>query len=281
MRRSLAPLVVAALGAVAAAGCYDHGSPTTAVGGGVQLQAPTTLTSISLDSAVELQWSDNAYLSDPNDFSYYQVFSTGYNLDSTLCGATWVTEGTTVSPEFLVGALTNGVPRCYEVTAVSLDGVASGPSPIRDDTPRPDALNVLLFTPDTLAGARSGFSFAAGGGLGVVGPASSGTNDFTVVRDSTGTYLVPQRAGVTMEVYGNTPIDALTSIDYAPSQGYGTTGLQALPGWGYVFQMDDGGAYFMYGGIRVSAVGPNYVIFDWSYQTDPGNPELVRMAARK
>jgi hypothetical protein len=31
----------------------------------------------------------------------------------------------------------------------------------------------------------------------------------------------------------------------------------------------------MYGAIRVTAVGPNYIIFDWSYQTDPGNPELV------
>jgi hypothetical protein len=29
-----------------------------------------------------------------------------------------------------------------------------------------------------------------------------------------------------------------------------------------------------YGGLRVTHVGTNYIIFDWSYQTDHGNPEL-------
>ena len=59
---------------------------------------------------MHLDWSDNAFTSNPNNFSYYHVSSTGYNLDQNLCGSSWVTEGTTVSPTFLVGALTNGVP---------------------------------------------------------------------------------------------------------------------------------------------------------------------------
>ncbi len=280
MRRWLTPLAVAVMGAVVATGCYDHHGPT-GVGGGVQLQAPSLLSSISLNGAVDLQWTDNAFTADPADFNYYHVLSTSYNLDQNLCGASWVTEGTTVSPEFLVGALTNGVPLCFEVTAVSLDGIESAPSPLRNDTPRPDGLNVLLFSTDTLGGTQSGFSFAVGGSLGVVGAAGSGTNDFTIVHDSTGTYIVPQRAGVEMEVYGSTPIAALTSIDIAPVGGYSAVGFQALPGWGYVFQMNNGGAFFQYGALRVSAVGANYVIFDWSYQTDPGNPELIRMASKK
>ena len=277
MRRIAMQLPLAA--ALLLGACYDH-ARTTGVSG-VQLQAPTTLSSISLNGAVDLQWSDNPYLADPNDFAYYHVYSTSYNLDANLCGASWVTEGTTVSPEFLVGALTNGVPGCYEVTAVSADGIESDPSPLRNDTPRPDGLNVLLYTADTLAGAESGFTFSSGSNLGVVGAASTGTNDFTVMRDSTGTYIVPQRAGVTMEVYGSAPITALTSIDAAPEGGYAATGIQALPGWGYVFQMNNGGQFYQYGALRVSAVGRNYVIFDWSYQTDPGNPELVRMAIKR
>jgi len=278
MRRFVTQLPLAAVLLLGA--CYDHnGGPTGT--SGVQLQAPASLTSTSLDSAVYLQWTDNAFTSDPSDFAYYHVYSTTYDLDQNLCGATWVTEGTTASFQFLVGALANGVPQCYEVTAVSLDGIESDPSPLRNDTPRPDGLNVLLYTTDTLAGTVSGFTFASGGNLAVVGSAGSGTNDFTVTHDSSGTYLVPQRSGVTMTPYGNQPIAALTSIDVAPANGYSATGFQALPRWGYVFQIDNGGAFYQYGALRVSAVGPNYVIFDWSYQTDPGNPELIRVASKK
>jgi len=175
--------------------------------------------------------------------------------------------------------------RIKQRTAVSLDGTESADSPLRNDTPRPDGRNVIVFTTDTLAGAQSGFRFwldANGNGvvdaneLGLVGAASGGNMDVTVVRDTSGTYIVPQRAGVTMEVYGNVPIADLTSIDIAPDTGYTRTGYEALPRWGYVFQINDGGKFYKYGALRVSAVGKNYIIFDWSYQTDPGNPELVR-----
>ena len=286
MRRLMCGVQLAAATLLLAA-CYDHGSFTGP--GGVQLQAPSSLKTISLNGAVHLEWSDNAYTSDPNDFAYYQVYSTSYNLDQNLCGASWVTEGTTVSPEFLVGALTNGVPACFEVTAVSLDNIQSSPSPIRNDTPRPDGQNVLVFTSDTLGGSQSAFRFwldANGNGqvdaneLGLVGSASNPAMDFYVMRDSTGTFIVPLRSGVTMEVYGTAPVADLTSIDVAPLGGYTATGYEALPTWGYVFQMNDGGAFYKYGAIRVSAVGRNYVIFDWSYQTDPGNPELLRRAGK-
>jgi len=285
MRRLLTIVPLAA--ALALAACYDHAATTGPAG--VVLPAPTTLTSISLNGAVHLQWTDNAYLTDPNDFNYYHVYSTSFSLDSTLCGASWVTEGTTVSPDFLVTALTNGVPRCFTVTAVSLDGTESDRSPLRDDTPRPDGRNVIVFTDDTLGGAQSGFRFwqdlnnngqVDSTELGLVGSAANPALDFYVTHLSGGTYLVPLRTGVTMEVYGTTPIQDLTDVDVAPIGGYTTTGYQAVPLWGYVFQMNDGIGYYKYGAVRVSAVGRNYVIFDWSYQTDPGNPELIRVAAK-
>ena len=285
MRRYMTQLPLAAAAVALLSGCYDRGA-TTGLGGGVELTAPATLSSISLNGAVHLEWSDNAYTSDPNNFSYYHIYSTAYNLDQNRCGSSWVTEGTTVSPSFLVSALTNGVPLCFQVTAVSLDGIESAGSPLRNDTPRPDGRNVIVFTSDTLAGGQSGFRFwldANGNGqvdateLGLVGTANGTTMDFTVVRDTSGIYIVPQRSGVTMELYGSAPIADLTSIDFAPDSGYKTTGIQALPLWGYVFQINDGGQFYKYGALRMSAVGKNYVIFDWSYQTDPGNPELVRV----
>ncbi len=38
--------------------------------------------------------------------------------------------------------------------------------------------------------------------------------------------------------------------------------------------MDGGDGLARFGGIRVTHVGEDFMIFDWSYQVDPGNPEL-------
>ncbi len=279
-------LLVVATGATLSS-CYDRGrgmtNPTV-----VTVPAPTFLSSISLNGAVYLDWDDTPYTSYQNDFSNYQVYSTSYDLDHNLCGSTWSVEGTTVAPEFLVGALTNGVPRCFGVSAVSVDNYESDRSPLRNDTPRPDARNVVLFSTDTLGGQESGFRFwldANGNGrvdageLGLVGNSAGGSNDFTLTRDAGGLWLTPQRTGVQIQVYGTTPIADLTSIDVAPDNGYGAGAITASPLWGYVFQIQNTGAtFYQYGAIRVTAVGPKYVILDWSYQTDPGNPELIRVA---
>ncbi len=248
------------------------------------LQAPDSLFSISLDSAVHLQWSDNAYLAEPTAFDHYRVYSTSYNLDNNTCAsASWVLEGTTVSPTFLVGALPNGQPRCFAVSAISIEGYESLWSPLRQDTPRPDGHNVIVFT---AAGSstQSGFRFykdlnndglVQPTELGLIGASTDTAMDFTITSDSTGLYLTPKRSATDVLVYGSAPIAALTSIDYAPVSGYSTSAIQAKPLWGYVFRFNEG-TFYRYGGLRVSAVGSNYVIFDWSFQTDLGNPELLR-----
>jgi hypothetical protein len=111
----------------------------------LQLDRPSTLFTISLNGAIHLEWADNAYLANPTRFKWYRIYSTSYDLDTGLCGATWLLEGTTVAPEFLSSALSNGSPRCFGVSAVSTEGYESLWSPLRQDTPRPDARNVLVF----------------------------------------------------------------------------------------------------------------------------------------
>lgn len=253
----------------------------------LRLPAPASVTSISLNAAIHVQWSDNAYTADPNGFSHHRVYSANYDLDQNRCAANWTLEGTTVSASFLSANLTNGRPRCFGVSAVTLEGFESLWSPLRNDTPRPDGRNVIVFR-DTTGSTQSGFRFfldANGDGLagplelGVVGPGSSATMDFSVSRNANGTlFLVPQRTGTQITIYGNAPIADLTSIDLAPDAGYTRNAAQAAPMYGYVFQMTAGDPFARYGAIRVTAVGTDYVIFDWSYQTDPGNPELVRFA---
>jgi hypothetical protein len=263
------------------AGCSDDST-----GPGEEPEAPASLSSTSLDGAIALVWEDNAFEADPANFQNYRIYSTTFDIDdpNTPCGTEWRLEGTTVAPEFLVGALANGVPRCFHVTAMSVDGFESARSPLRGDTPRPDARNVVVFAlPSQVEG--SGFRFwddLNGDGrtqdseLGLVRDGTSPAIDFLVDRDGAGDlFLVPVRAGTGVEFYDNDPVEDLTSIDFAEERTYRTTPIEAAPGLGYVFEMDGGDGFLRYGAVRVTHVGQTFLILDWAFQTDPGNPELI------
>jgi hypothetical protein len=255
-------------------------------GPGVPPGAPTSLSSTSLDGAIALVWSDNAFRDDPDIFGNYRVYSTSFDIDAdpAECGSDWLVEGTTVAPEFLVAALANGVPRCFSVTAVSVDGFESDRSPLRGDTPRPDSRNVALSAaPATPIG--SGFRFwdddgdgsTEPGELGQVRDADDADIDFFVDRDGDGDlFLTPVRPGTGVEYYDEIdPVEDLTSIDFAEDRAYRTTGIEALPGFGYVFETDGGDGLVRYGAVRVTHVGTTFLIMDWAFQTDPANPELL------
>ena len=249
----------------------------------LQLVAPAWLSSISLNGAIHLEWDDSSYASAPTRFKWYRIYSTDYNLDTGLCDTNWLLEGTTVAPEFLASAMTNGVPRCFGISAVSREGYESLWSPLHQDTPRPDARNTLAFAIDANA-AQSGFRFwqdANGDGraqtseLGQIVDGHRSDVDFWIYRDPTDStlWLVPGFTGTSMQLYSTTPIADLTSIDFAPASGYSRNMIQAVPGYGYVFQIIEG-SRLHYGALRMTHVGRDYVIFDWSFQTDVGNPEL-------
>ena len=255
------------------------------VGPGDAPDTPASLTSTSLDGGVALVWDDNAYRADPSNFQNYRVYSTSYDLDADRCGSSWTLEGTTVAPEFLVGAMTNGVPRCFHVTAVSIDGFESGQSPFRADTPRPDARNVVLFAAQSGL-EESGFRFwddedhdgqVDDHELGLVRQGDRGDIDFFVDRDGAGDlFLTPVRPGTGVEFYDESNIvEDLTGIDFAADRTYRTSGIIAVPGFGYVFETDGGDGFVRYGAVRVSHVGATFLILDWAFQTDPGNPELL------
>lgn len=255
----------------------------------LQLQSPAWLTSISLNGAIDLQWDDTAYLAAPTRFKWYRIYSTDYNLDTGLCGTSWLLEGTTVAPEFLASAMTNGVPRCFGVTAVSREGYESMWSPLRQDTPRPDARNTLVFAYQADS-ANSGFRFwqdanadgrAQTSELGLVQSGNLSSVDFWVYRDPSDStlWLVPEFSGTSIQLYSTSPVADLTSIDFAPAAGYTRNMIQAVPGYAYVFQIVEG-TTVRYGALRVTHVGRDYLIFDWSFQTDPGNPELLVRAGQ-
>ncbi len=259
-------------------------SSTVEVDERLRLPRPATLTTTSLDGAIALAWSDEPYRADPQGFSRYLVYSTSYDLDRDLCGTSWSLEGSTIAPEFVAGAMTNGVPRCFAVSAVVREGFESLWSPVRDDTPRFESRNVVVYARQADA-TRAGFRFFLDlngdrtpqrSELGLVRATALGDADFTVERDGTGAlFLAPLRAGTSVLQYGNAPVADLTSVDAAPATGYSTAPIEARPGYAYVFQTSGGDGFARFGAVRVSHVGRDFLILDWAWQSDPGNPQLL------
>src|SRR5438045_1636934 len=269
--------------AVADDGSESGSSNVITVDERLQLDAPAWLSSISLNGAIHLEWDDSSYIDAPERFKWYRIYSTDYNLDAGVCGTDWLLEGTTVAPEFLASAMANGVPRCFGISAVSREGYESLWSPLWQDTPRPDARNTLVFAYQENQG-QSGFRFwqdvnsdgrAQSSELGRVQDGNLTSLDFWIYRDPTDStlWIVPEFSGTRVRQYGSGPVGDLTSIDFAPVSGYTRNMIQAVPGYGYVFEIVEGTSLH-YGALRVTHVGRDYLIFDWSYQTDPGNPEL-------
>jgi hypothetical protein len=242
-----------------------------------RLPAPQGLRSISLNGAVQLQWSSNAVDASRATFDHYRVYSATYDGTRGVCTADWTLEGSTVSDAFLAANLTNGASRCFTVSAITHDGHESQWSDARVDTPRYDARNVIVYArpvkPDS-----AGFLFLdeSAKKIGVVSAATRADVDVTVERNADGSLsLAPGRAGSTMTLYSTTAVPDLTSIDHAPASGFASAAAIASPGFGYVFRLQKSdGVHFA--AARVAYVAANYVVFDWSYQSAPGNAELNR-----
>lgn len=242
----------------------------------IRLPAPQALTSTTLNHAVHLVWDDNAVESTVATFDHYRVYSSAYSAAKAVCEAPWYFEGSTVSDAFLVGNLPNGQTRCFAVSAISVEGHESTWSNPRLDTPRSDAKSALVFAaefkPDSAAFI---FNDETPKVLGVVGPSTRIDADFTVSRHADGTiWLAPARTGAAVRLFQATAIPDLSVVDRAPLSGYAATPIEALPGLGYVFQVQETDGVH-YGVIRVQFVTKDFVVFDWAYQDGVGNPELL------
>jgi len=240
-----------------------------------RLPAPLGLTSITLNDAIQLSWSDNAVQTGGSTFDHYRVYSSGYSSAQATCIAPWYFEGSTVSDAFIVGNLTNGISRCFSVSAISVDGHESIWSNARLDTPRLDARSVLVYAAETrMDSAAFVFNDEVANRFGIVSATNRADADFNVSRLSDGTvWMTPARAGSAVRTYATTAVSDLTSIDRAPISGYQATAIQALPGVGYVFQLDEADGTH-YGALRVQYVTRDFVVFDWAYQIGVGNVEL-------
>jgi hypothetical protein len=264
------------------AGC----GPTLVDVSGTSLPRPATLSTVALDGKVGLYWSDEAYLAAPARFKEYLVYSAPYNFDTSVCQTPWLLEGSTVGPAFIVSALNNGTPECFSVTATTIDNVESERSPVETNTPRFQAQG-LAWSVDQSAPATAGLrlwkddngdGMATRSELGVI-MSATGDVDLTLERLTNGKlYLMPSRTGTDMQVFGSAPVSEMAPIGEAPLSGYTRTGFEAIPGWMYLVRTVAADGYYRFGAIRVLTTTDSYILIDWAFQSDPGNPMLMRAA---
>jgi hypothetical protein len=242
-----------------------------------RLPTPRGLASVTLNRGVQLSWDDNAYEADPDGFDFYRVYSTVYDAVRGCDEQQWALEGSTVSEEFVSRGLTNGVTRCFSVSAISRDGHESTWSDVREDTPRYDARSIVLDASDVRRGS-AGFTFSVGasGPFGQVVADSAPTADVVLERRDGALWLRAARTDVQIAAYGASPVSELTSIDRAPVVGYGDA-VRVQAGYGYVARTKYADGTHV-AALRVIHVAADYVLFDYAYQPLAGSPELSRAA---
>jgi hypothetical protein len=243
------------VGALVLAGCDDSVSPRDVS----PPAAPRGFYSVTGDGKAYLHWLDNT----ESDLAGYRVYespcATGPNCPYTFIGST---QGTT----FTADGMVNGVTRHFAVAATDRAGNESDLS-YQDvfDTPRPEGFDQTLANfVNTAAG--SGWDFSIYAARDYDDPA---TDMFFGYNGSTYQMFVPDFA---TEIQDAGYASTLDAVDFAPNGGWSPTGtVELIVGHCYiVWTRDDHYAKF-----RVTQLSASQVRFDWAYQVDAGNPELV------
>jgi hypothetical protein len=231
----------------------------------------------ALDGRVFLQWTPFA----PADrFWKYLVFLERRDADSVFFQV-----GETDGPGFLDMRAENGVAYRYSVAAVDLDGHVGDRSPLSTAVvPRPDAKGELVYAHGDDA-ARSGFFFDAAGRTGRVVSGTSAQAHWRLEATADGWLLRPLGgaavldAGLTTELTCGPGSDAgCVDVRLAPVTGYQESPIPLRLEHTYVVRTG-AGASARYAKVRVQILGygaqnQRLMIFDWAFQTVPGERAL-------
>jgi fibronectin type 3 domain-containing protein len=259
MRSRFLSLAGGALVLLALAGC--NVDDPIVVRDNVAPAAPQALYSVTGDGQVTLHWVRNS----ERDLAGYRVYiGPAYN-------GPYTPLNTTTSNTYVVNALTNGTTSYFAVSAYDDAGNESDLSTENIyDTPRPAGTNVTLAPSSAEPGSVSGFDFAAHAVRLSSDPA---TDVYFTVTGAT-RLMVAKDVNTDIQDAGYRPLDEL---DWAPSDGWSPTGTVELAvGHSYyVFTRTNHYAKF-----RVTALSNTQVKFDWAYQVDADNPQLLRTHPR-
>ena len=239
---------------------------------------PTDLEVVALDATNYIRWSDDSRSA--SDFASYRI----YLLSDQ--GATQTLLGHSDSPGFLDALAENGVTSSYAVSSVDVYGHESDTGDSAQGTPRPDFTGELVYS-FMDEPSLSGFRFSESDQLDPIVPGGSLTRHLRLETDASGWWLRPgPSAEVFPEGVFTTELKCGVAADAqcqdwttAPLTGYSTVEIAVEPEFTYIWRVfDDGVARF--GAIRVTLLGTDQsgaalMIFDWAYQLQAGNPQLV------
>lgn len=221
---------------------------------------PRGLISITGDGKITLVWVPN----EESDLAGYNVWYSdtergGYELIASTSAAQYVDRD-----------VENGRTYYYAVSAFDFDGNESALSPeIVHDTPRPEGRNVTLWDyrrrPE-----RAGFHFSSWGE--VVAYDDERTDMYFDYDADTGIgYMIAPETDPPTQMQDDGYTESLEDVNWAPEEGWSPSGvLELIEGHSYIVWTWDN----FFAAFRVTEVGDGFVVFDWCYQTDQGNPEL-------
>lgn len=219
---------------------------------------PRGVRSTTGDTEVLLIWYENT---EP-DLAGYRIYR------SLTPSGTYYLVGETNLDYFIDYGLINGQTYFYAVTAFDQEGNESDLSyELVYDTPRPEGYDEEIFDYREYPN-YSGWNFSDYSVIPYDHPSCDfyyGYDDYYETY-----FLYIARPGGLIQDFGYT--ESLDEVGYAPEYGWSTTGIvEAILGHTYIIWTWDN----HFAKVRITGFGSDYVIFDWAYQIDPGNRELV------
>jgi len=219
---------------------------------------PRGVHSVTGDGQVLIKWYEN---NEP-DLAGYRVYV------GPAAEGPYVLIAETNLDHFLDVGLTNGETYYYAVSAFDTrDNESELSYETVFDTPRPEGYDVQVrdfrVIPD-----EAGWDFSS---YSIVRYNSASCDIYYGYDPNAASYFFyTYRSGGLIQDFGYT--ESLDEVSYAPEDGWSPAGMvEAIEGHTYiVWTWDNHFAKF-----RVTAIGSGYAFFDWAYQIDPGNPELI------
>lgn len=221
--------------------------------------APRGVYTVTGDQQATLHWLANT----EGDVAGYRIYTA-----SLADGADgpYYRAGTTTQTTFVISPMTNGVTKYLAVSAVDNAGNESELSyDTVFDTPRPAGFGATLS--NFLNGVTgAGWDFSAAMTRASNDPATD------IFFGYNGSVFQMFTRDINTDIQDMGYTGNLDAIDYAPGAGWSPTGtVELIPGHAYVVWTRDN----HYAKFRVTSLSATAVVFDWAYQTDPGNGELI------
>lgn len=228
---------------------------------------PSGVYSITGDGWIEIRWNANT----ETGLAGYDIFWS----DDPSAPFDYMVSVPRHATSYVDYDVDNGFTYFYQIRAFDLVGRVSDFSAIIFDTPRPAGTGLILYDYMGQKAALSGYDFSAGR----VQAAGDATTDVYFGSPSGRPTLFGKGSsvgdGVDVQDYG---LIDLELVDWAPEiyEGWAPSKrVELIQGHSYVVQILDTSDYYFYAKVYCQAVNNDFVVLDWAFQIDPGNPELA------